>query len=123
MQTIVSRILLLGLLLAVAACAATSSSHASSSVQYGIQDDTWLEFGPGTLDQRTTTFKRLGVPLVRFTLRWNEIALERLGKQFVGGSGLAVVENLDRGSDNVSARLRRRAHRAIRVQLGMGNPT
>ena len=68
---------LLALLCALAACAATSSAHASPGVQYGIQDDTWLEFGPGKLDQRLATFKRLGVPLVRFTLRWNEIALRR----------------------------------------------
>ena len=46
-------------------------------IQYGIQDDAWLESGPGTLDQRLATFKRLGVPLVRFTLRWNEIARRR----------------------------------------------
>ena len=77
MQTLAGRIILLGLLFALAACAATSSAPASSGVQYGIQDDTWLEFGPGKLDQRMTTFKRLGVPLVRFTLRWNEIALRR----------------------------------------------
>ncbi|HZO33767.1 MAG TPA: hypothetical protein VFB17_01700, partial [Gaiellaceae bacterium] len=50
---------------------------ASSAVRFGIQDDAWLEFGPGTLDQRLQTFKRLGVPLVRFTLHWNEIALRR----------------------------------------------
>ena len=68
---------LFGLLCALAACAAASSAQASSGVQYGIQDDTWLEFGPGKLDQRLATFKRLGVPLVRFTLRWNEIALRR----------------------------------------------
>ena len=42
MQTLAGRILLLGLLCALAACAATSSAHASSGVQYGIQDDTWL---------------------------------------------------------------------------------
>jgi len=77
MQTLAGRILLLGLLFALVACAATTSAHASPRVQYGIQDDTWLEFGPGTIDQRLTTFKRLGVPLVRFTLRWNEIALRR----------------------------------------------
>ena len=47
------------------------------SIQYGIQDDAWLEFGPGTLNQRLATFKRLGVPLVRFTLHWNEIARRR----------------------------------------------
>ena len=77
MQTIACRILLFGLLLALAAGAASSSSRASPGVQYGIQDDTWLEFGPGRLDQRLRTFERLGVPLVRFTLRWNEIALRR----------------------------------------------
>jgi hypothetical protein len=77
MQTVAGRIMLLGLLFVLAACAATSSSQASSGVQFGIQDDTWLEFGPGSFDQRLATFKRLGVPLVRFTLRWNAIALRR----------------------------------------------
>ena len=62
---------------AATACVAASSVHASKGVRYGIQDDAWLEFGPGTLNQRLATFKRLGVPLVRFTLRWNEIALRR----------------------------------------------
>ena len=61
----------------VAACVGASSVQASKGVQYGIQDDAWLEFGPGKLDQRLATFKRLGVPVVRFTLRWNEIARRR----------------------------------------------
>jgi hypothetical protein len=65
------------LLVAVAACIAASSMRASSGVRYGIQDDAWLEFGPGTLNQRLTTFKRLGVPIVRFSLRWNEVARRR----------------------------------------------
>ncbi len=77
MQTIAFRIVLVGLLFALAACTAVSSSPASSGVRYGIQDDTWLSFGPGSLDQRVATFRRLGVPLVRFTLRWNEIAVRR----------------------------------------------
>ena len=64
-------------LCAVAVCVATSSAQASKGVRYGIQDDAWLEFGPGKLNQRLATFKRLGVPLVRFTLHWNEIALRR----------------------------------------------
>ncbi len=67
----------LAVLVAVTACVASTSVRASPGVQYGIQDDAWLEFGPGTLNQRLTTFKRLGVPLVRFTLHWNEIALRR----------------------------------------------
>ena len=77
MQTLAGRITFLALVFALAACAASSSAPASPDVQYGIQDDTWLEFGPGKLAQRLRTFKRLGVPLVRFTLRWNEIALRR----------------------------------------------
>ena len=77
MRTTAGRLTLFVLLVALAACVAASSVQASRGVRYGIQDDTWLEFGPGTLDQRLTTFKRLGVPLVRFTLRWNEIARRR----------------------------------------------
>jgi hypothetical protein len=46
-------------------------------VRYGIQDDAWLESGPGTLNHRLATLRQLGVPLVRFTLHWNEIALRR----------------------------------------------
>jgi hypothetical protein len=65
------------LLVAVAACVVASPAHASRGVQYGIQDDAWLEFGPGTLNQRLSTFKRLGVPLVRFSLHWNAIAPRR----------------------------------------------
>jgi hypothetical protein len=71
------RVRLFALLCAVAACVAAGSVRASRGVQYGIQDDAWLEFGPGTLNQRLATFKRLGVPLVRFTLHWNQIALRR----------------------------------------------
>jgi hypothetical protein len=65
------------LLLAVATCVCAPAAGASSSVRYGIQDDAWLEFGPGTLAQRLATFQRLGVPLVRFTLHWNQIAPRR----------------------------------------------
>src|SRR5918996_4672129 len=65
------------LLFALAACVGASSGQASPGVQFGIQDDAWLEFGPGTLNQRLATFKRLGVPIVRFTLRWNQVAPRR----------------------------------------------
>src|SRR4051794_38698741 len=65
------------LLCALAACVAVSSAHASNRIQYGIQDDAWLEFGPGTLEQRVATFDRLHVPLVRFALHWNQVARRR----------------------------------------------
>jgi hypothetical protein len=77
MRTTTGRMTMFVLLLVLAACVAASSAPASSGVRYGIQDDAWLEFGPGTLNQRLATFKRLGVPLVRFTLRWNQIAPRR----------------------------------------------
>jgi len=75
--TIRGRVTLFVALLAVAAGVAAGSGRASHDVHYGIQDDAWLEFGPGTLNQRLATFKRLGVPLVRFTLHWNQIATRR----------------------------------------------
>ena len=46
-------------------------------IKYGIQDDAWLEFGPGKLNERLETLKRLGVPLVRFTVHWNVVAPKR----------------------------------------------
>ena len=77
MGTIGARVAFFVALLAVAACAAASCAPASPDIHYGIQDDAWLQYGPGTLNQRLATFKRLGVPLVRFTLHWNQIATRR----------------------------------------------
>src|SRR5690349_6582296 len=77
MRTTTGRTMLCVLLLAVAACCGAGSGQASSRIQFGIQDDAWLEYGPGTLEQRLTTLKRLGVPLVRFSLRWNRVATRR----------------------------------------------
>jgi hypothetical protein len=47
---------------------------ASPGARYGIQDDAWLIYGPGTLEERVTTLEGLGVGIVRFTLRWDAIA-------------------------------------------------
>ena len=71
------RVVLFVVLLCVAAGFAAPAGRASKNIRYGIQDDAWLEFGPGKLNQRLATFKRLGVPFVRFTLHWNEIATRR----------------------------------------------
>jgi hypothetical protein len=68
---------MLFVLLAVLAGVPASSVHASQGVRYGIQDDAWLQYGPGKLNQRLATFKRLGVPLVRFTIHWNQVARRR----------------------------------------------
>src|SRR3954463_6142488 len=68
---------LVAALLVVVAGPLVSPSHASNGIKYGIQDDAWLEFGPGKLNQRLDTVKRLGVPLVRFTIHWDVIAKTR----------------------------------------------
>jgi hypothetical protein len=61
----------------VVALWATGSASASPRVQYGIKDDAWLAFGPGTLEQRVRKLDQLGVKIVRYTLRWDEIATRR----------------------------------------------
>ena len=60
---------------AVACTATTGTASASTRVAYGIQDDAWLAYGPGALEQRVEKLDRLGVKLVRYTLRWDQIAV------------------------------------------------
>ena len=57
----------------VAACAIgvfVGSAHGAAGVQFGIQDDAWLEFGPGRLSDRVAKLDRLGLDVVRVTLNW-----------------------------------------------------
>src|SRR4051812_21775765 len=61
-------------LAAAAVLLAVAPASASSGAQYGIQDDAWIVYGPGTLNQRVTTLRTMGVKLVRFTLRWDQVA-------------------------------------------------
>ena len=61
-------------LCAIVALSVCASAQASPGAQFGIQDDAWLLYGPGTLDQRLTTLHGLGVSLVRVTLRWDQVA-------------------------------------------------
>jgi hypothetical protein len=63
-------------LLAVAAVAlglTAAPADASRYVRYGLQDDAWIAYGPGSLDERLDTLDGMGVKLVRYTLHWNEI--------------------------------------------------
>jgi hypothetical protein len=53
---------------------AAGPASASPSARFGIQDDAWVLYGPGTLDQRLTTLQGLGVGVVRVTLRWDQVA-------------------------------------------------
>lgn len=58
-----------------AACAVVAAPvGASPNARFGVQDDAWLMSGPGTTAQRIATLRRLGVGIVRFTLRWDKVA-------------------------------------------------
>ena len=63
----------------LAALILAGSANAASGALYGIQDDAWLTQGPGTLESRLDELERLGVDVVRYTIRWDAIAAERPG--------------------------------------------
>ena len=53
--------------LAVAALVA-GSAQAAPGLRVGVTDDAWLEFGPGTLEERVAELQEMGVQVVRVTL-------------------------------------------------------
>ena len=53
---------------------APASASASTHVQYGVQDDAWLLYGPEPPAKRIQILQLLGVDVVRFTLRWDTVA-------------------------------------------------
>ena len=73
--------LILAVLVGLLAFAAPAS--ASDRVKYGIQDDAWLLYGVGTVDERVATLDELGVDLVRFTIDWSQV--ERVRGQYDWG--------------------------------------
>jgi hypothetical protein len=59
------------LLVAVAAALVfAAAASASPYVRYGVQDDAWLEYGPGTLADRLDEVRSLGVDIVRVNVSW-----------------------------------------------------
>jgi hypothetical protein len=52
----------------------TPTAGAAPGAKFGIHDDAWLVSGPGTLSSRLAELDRIGVDIVRFTLRWDVIA-------------------------------------------------
>ena len=67
------------LLLAAVVLTLAAAPHASAApgVKFGLTDDAWLTSGPGTLDTRLAKLDVLGVRVVRFTLRWDQVARSR----------------------------------------------
>ncbi|MGI8421876.1 MAG: hypothetical protein ACR2MU_06415 [Gaiellaceae bacterium] len=68
------RTLLLLIALALAAC---SSAAASTSVQFGLQDDAWLAYGEGSVQERVAALQTSGVGIVRYTVRWDQVEATR----------------------------------------------
>jgi hypothetical protein len=67
-----------GVLLALALALALPGGAAGSPyVRSGIQDDAWIRYGPGTLDQRLDRLQDLGLDLVRLNVHWNEVSPKR----------------------------------------------
>ena len=75
-------------LLAAASVAAlvtwSGPAEASPYVRYGLQDDAWLRWGPGTLESRLDRLDAMGVELVRFTVRWDEVEASRGARDWSG---------------------------------------
>jgi hypothetical protein len=77
MGTGVRRFLSLTAISGVAVLLACGRAEAAPDVQYGVQDDAWLLYGPGTVESRVQLLDRLGVDIVRFTIRWDLVAPRR----------------------------------------------
>lgn len=65
---------ILGAAAALALAVSAPPAEASRYVRFGIQDDAWLLFGTGTLEDRIEKLEEVGVQAVRINLRWDEVA-------------------------------------------------
>ena len=86
---------------AAAALVSAPGAGASPRVLYGVQDDAWLSVGGPRLERRFALLQRLGVDIVRYTLRWDQIAARRPrnprsggDRTYAWGSGDAVLKGL-----------------------------
>jgi hypothetical protein len=68
------RLALFGACAAAIAAVFATAAAASPGVQFGIHDDAWVLYGPGTLQQRLDQLQRLGVDVVRVSIHWNDVA-------------------------------------------------
>lgn len=76
-SAVIARAALAALAASVAIFAHVPTADASSRAVYGVQDDAWLVHGPGTLESRLDVLDRMGVDVVRYTVRWYVIGGKR----------------------------------------------
>jgi beta-glucosidase/6-phospho-beta-glucosidase/beta-galactosidase len=82
---------------------ASPTAGAAAGAKFGIHDDAWLLSGPGTISTRVAELDRIGVDIVRFTLRWDQIARREpfdgrnpRDRAYRWGRSDTVLEALDR---------------------------
>lgn len=68
-----SRVALLCTTLAAALAVAATHAAAAPGLRVGVTDDAWLEFGPGTLEERAARLGALGAEVVRVTIEWRKV--------------------------------------------------
>jgi len=73
----VARALALTVALLASVLAFAGGAWAAPGLQVGVTDDAWLEFGPGTLDNRVADLQAMGVQVVRVTLDWSQVETEQ----------------------------------------------
>ena len=61
----------------IAAAVVAGTATAGPGLRIGLQDDAWLQFGPGTIEERVDRLDGLGVDLVRVTLDGRAIETAR----------------------------------------------
>ncbi|HEY3920803.1 MAG TPA: alpha-amylase family protein [Gaiellaceae bacterium] len=54
-----------------------SPAFASTGIRYGVQDDAYLIYGPGTLNARLDRLQNLGVQVVRINVLWNQVEAKK----------------------------------------------
>jgi hypothetical protein len=82
----------LAILAGLVAALPAGPADASPGVRYGVLDDTWIRYGPGSLDHRLNRLESLGVDLVRFNVAWNEVEPRKAVFDWTGYD--AVIDGL-----------------------------
>ena len=71
------RVLVAAVAAALIAAVAASTAAAGPKIAYGLQDDAWIQYGPGTVEDRVATLQDLGVRVMRVTVHWDQVEPEQ----------------------------------------------
>jgi len=94
------RLSVVGILVAALAAVASSTAAAAPKIAYGLQDDAWIQYGPGTVEERVATLQKLGVRVMRVTVHWDQVEPEQ-GSFDWGGTDTVLGALQDAGIEPV----------------------